>query len=471
MIYKSKEKWIVEAERSASLRIIYQLAMVYSFNRDYPKLRINMLFPSRGQIVKIIYSSEVIEKAKYLLKRARNNSNFLKDYLAKRKVEIQHIKKLAGEYLAVKDYSKLTNLQLVTLVEKYRKYYTQASVVPIRFLNKSANDLVLKYHNDLATLFANTKESQINLEEKKFLELLRQIKLKDKKINKKILTHFNKYQWMPCGYFDEPAWELKDLMSRIKAAVKNKVNPVLELSKINKNRKNLLFKRKLLIKKLKLPSDVRRIIKIMSEFTYSKDYIRFSYNYLHWASYRLFNEIARRLKIDIDSFKYLTTQEIIDYLSVGKISNDVFKRRKINYLVIARKGGLLKILDGELALQKEKSELEFRVMNDKKEIKGMTANKGKANGFVQVIKTPKEFNNKIKDSILVVPMTTPEFVGILKNVKAIVTDEGGVTCHAAIVSRELDIPCVIGTKVATQIFKNGDKVEVDADKGIIKKIK
>ena len=67
-------------------------------------------------------------------------------------------------------------------------------------------------------------------------------------------------------------------------------------------------------------------------------------------------------------------------------------------------------------------------------------------------------------------MTTPDYVPAMKRAAAIVTDKGGRTCHAAIVSRELKIPCVIGTKIATQVFKTGDIVEVDAERGIVKKI-
>ena len=68
-------------------------------------------------------------------------------------------------------------------------------------------------------------------------------------------------------------------------------------------------------------------------------------------------------------------------------------------------------------------------------------------------------------------MTRPEFLPLLRQAKAIITDEGGLTCHAAIISRELGIPCIIGTKMATRILKDGDLVEVDANKGIVRKIK
>ena len=68
-------------------------------------------------------------------------------------------------------------------------------------------------------------------------------------------------------------------------------------------------------------------------------------------------------------------------------------------------------------------------------------------------------------------MTRPEFVPLMKKALAVVTDEGGITCHAAIVSRELRIPCITGTKNATRILKDGDLIEVDADNGVVKIIK
>jgi len=68
-------------------------------------------------------------------------------------------------------------------------------------------------------------------------------------------------------------------------------------------------------------------------------------------------------------------------------------------------------------------------------------------------------------------MTTPEYAPIFRKVSAIVTDEGGITCHAAIVSRELKVPCIVGTKIATRIFQDNDYVEVNTRKGEIKLLK
>ena len=67
-------------------------------------------------------------------------------------------------------------------------------------------------------------------------------------------------------------------------------------------------------------------------------------------------------------------------------------------------------------------------------------------------------------------MTRVEFVPMMRKAKAIITDEGGIACHAAIVSRELRVPCIIGTKIATHVLKDGDLVEVDIEEGIVRKI-
>jgi pyruvate,water dikinase len=76
-----------------------------------------------------------------------------------------------------------------------------------------------------------------------------------------------------------------------------------------------------------------------------------------------------------------------------------------------------------------------------------------------------------KNFILVTSMTHPKDIMLLKKASAIVTDEGGILCHAAIVAREMKKPCIIGTKIATQVLKDGDMVEVDAERGAVKILK
>lgn len=110
-------------------------------------------------------------------------------------------------------------------------------------------------------------------------------------------------------------------------------------------------------------------------------------------------------------------------------------------------------------------------LESKDEIKGSIGNPGIVKGRVRLVLKLEEFSDFQEGEILVTGMTRPEFVPLMKKAKAIITDEGGITSHAAIVSRELKKPCVIGTKIATQVLKDGDLVEVDADSGIVKVLK
>lgn len=104
-------------------------------------------------------------------------------------------------------------------------------------------------------------------------------------------------------------------------------------------------------------------------------------------------------------------------------------------------------------------------MSKKKLLQGMSASPGKARGKVKIILDPSEIGKMEKGDILVTAMTNPLFVPAMEKAAAIVTDEGGITCHAAIVSRELGIPCVVATKRATEVLKDGMEITVDGTEG------
>lgn len=105
------------------------------------------------------------------------------------------------------------------------------------------------------------------------------------------------------------------------------------------------------------------------------------------------------------------------------------------------------------------------------DVKGTIAFKGKASGVARIVLVITELNRVRHGDILVTHMTSPNFLPAMQRAAAFITDEGGITCHAAIIAREMKKPCIIGTKIATQVLKDGDMVEVDAEKGVVKIIK
>lgn len=101
------------------------------------------------------------------------------------------------------------------------------------------------------------------------------------------------------------------------------------------------------------------------------------------------------------------------------------------------------------------------------EIKGSSTYRGVVRGSVRIVSGVQDFSSFIEGEVLVCSMTDPNYVPLMKRASAFVTDMGGILCHAAIISREMKKPCIIGTKIATKVLKNGDLVEVNADKGVV----
>jgi phosphohistidine swiveling domain-containing protein len=120
--------------------------------------------------------------------------------------------------------------------------------------------------------------------------------------------------------------------------------------------------------------------------------------------------------------------------------------------------------------------LENEYMKEEAILNGSIGNKGYYKGKVKIVpfdikaNLDEEINKMEKGDVLVSGSTGPEMILACKKAGAIITDEGGILSHAAVISRELNIPSVIGTKIATEILKDGDLVEVDADKGIVRKV-
>jgi pyruvate,water dikinase len=98
-------------------------------------------------------------------------------------------------------------------------------------------------------------------------------------------------------------------------------------------------------------------------------------------------------------------------------------------------------------------------------VTGLGASPGVASGKVRVLKTPDQGEQLQAGEVLVAPMTSPDWVPTMRRAAGIVTDSGGMTCHAAIVSRELRIPCIVGAREATRVLRDGELVTIDGRKG------
>ncbi len=172
--------------------------------------------------------------------------------------------------------------------------------------------------------------------------------------------------------------------------------------------------------------------------------------------------------------------EILDLIQNGKKQGeDVLTQRQKGFLTVWSQSGTVNYI-GEEAHDQIRDLLEFRAneIMATQQVKGNVASwpdknihevVGRAFVLTSAFDTEEELK-KFKDGdILVATQTHPNLVPQMKKASAIVTDEGGITCHAAIVSRELGKPCIIGTKLSSKIFKTGDLIKVDLKSATVKK--
>jgi phosphoenolpyruvate synthase/pyruvate phosphate dikinase len=224
----------------------------------------------------------------------------------------------------------------------------------------------------------------------------------------------------------------------------------------------------------KIESEEKKYKKLIKELGEMRFVLRKEGELLFYNLFGVFlKEVARRFNLKTTNLFFYNFEEFKNLFKGKKVKPKEIRKREKGYALICLKnkkvlltGTEFKDLYNKIVLVKFKTDY----------LKGRTAMVGKVRGRVRVILHNKR--NLIKDvlnfnkgEILVTEMTRPDTILACKKASAIITDEGGITSHAAIISRELKIPCIVATKIATRVLKTGDLVEVDADKGIVKILK
>lgn len=164
---------------------------------------------------------------------------------------------------------------------------------------------------------------------------------------------------------------------------------------------------------------------------------------------------------------YFLNREIEEYLVKEKLpdKNEIAKRQTSRYVDYHDENGSFIVTDEKFI---EESIKVIVKKEEDKEIKGTIAFKGIVKGRVALVLDKKDLHKVNKGDILVARTTMPDYTHAMEIASAFVTDEGGLLSHAAIISRELKRPCIVGSKNATKVLKDGMFVEVNADKGIVK---
>ncbi len=296
-------------------------------------------------------------------------------------------------------------------------------------------------------------------------------------IEKNIKNHKNKYCWLKGPVSSENVvFERADYLERLGVLLKKDIDR--EIKHILATRKQTQIDYKDVIKKYKIKGRLLKICEATRSFVFLRTFSAENNELLFFmAKTTLLEEISKRLSLKVADLIMLEPREISLLLSdkLKRTETEKFvAKRKLGF-AIAWIDGKLNIIFGNEAslLQKKVSDI-FIVREEKfkkvqeKEIKGTPASLGFAKGNVKIVLNHNDTKKVNIGDILVSSMTNPDFIIAMEKAAAFVTDEGGITCHAAIVAREFGVPCIVGTINATKVLKDGDLVEVDANKGVIK---
>jgi len=292
----------------------------------------------------------------------------------------------------------------------------------------------------------------------------------NKKTKKLIEEVKNKYGWQPFWTITAKPLTFDYFKNAIEALADSNDNLIDEIASINQGqeerKKNLLT----VFKEIKAPKTLKAYVDLLQGYMYLRTYRKNIISKAHYLHIPLLFEIGKRMGIGND-ITLISYEEMINFLKNEEIvSEKVIKERKEAWAVLSI-DGQISIISGKKSVEniaKKYGIEDVKQQASQKQVKGQTACLGKATGRARIIKNIREFGKIKQGDVLITPMTTPDYVPVMKKVAAIITDEGGVTCHAAIVSREFNIPCIVGTSNATKVFKDGDLVEVDANTGIAK---
>ncbi len=284
-----------------------------------------------------------------------------------------------------------------------------------------------------------------------------------------------RYQWISVNYAGSPALTPSKLFEQLRSDEKIQHNADCErlLADLDTKIDRLAIEQATVMSQAALTQDLVDDFSIMRAIGAWMDERKESMVRTTHALSRILDRIAEVTCVSKSLLEWYTKEEVHSLLTNGTtVRQAQCEARAANAVFMTQWDGespesTLTIFTGDDAT------LLYRALNAESRytLKGIVASRGSANatfsGIVQVV-TDVNTQEFISGHILVTSMTRPEFVPLMKHAAAIITDEGGITSHAAVISRELGIPCIIGTQHASKMLKNGDRVEIDFSSGHIR---
>ncbi len=406
-----------------------------------------------------------------------------REFRRKKSLLLRFVKTAIGH-----DLQKLSRKKLADLMRTFGKLSAEAYqhgydyTLLNAFYDERLNGVIMRsigkredFQHVLSFLSGQEKPTDIHKEQRALgkLAILNHSRVPKTRLIRSIEHHCQRFGYLNVfEYHGEPS-TVQDIRSRLakfrgknEREISQMINADFRRMEKNKKLTNSFFRNHHVRK-----AD-RAIVKVLKEHVYTSMWVDEQYHKVSLVIRPLLLVVARRIGMSYAAVIAMTTREHVHALTHGLTALQKRTiRQRLRGFVYERVDGRTRILIGAEKRAYEKAiKQEERSFSTVTELKGQIGNPGKVVGRVQVIRALGDIAKFQRNRILVAASTAPTHVPAMERAAAFVTDEGGLLSHAAIVSREFHKPCVIGTKIATKVLKDGDMVEVDAERGIVRKI-
>ena len=371
----------------------------------------------------------------------------------------------------IKDLDNKTNQEIVHLTHKLVKiaHETWELSISIEIFDPKSEELIEEFLTRYDNSNLSIKEFKILCGAKESTNIQKEMislyNIALKKNYDKLDEHANNFYWISNTWSDAKRLSKSFFLAKINRLEQEKINFKLELEKIKEYQKQTSEQEKEILKKHpNLSEEIKRIIeffRLMAEWREDrKKYALITNHYFKL----LLEETSKRTGVRKELLYFILPEEVQIPLP-RELFDSLHERAEFCMLYVDEKDSPTIVSDDRT--RKYVEEIKEGLKGSGERLYGNVANPGKVEGVAKVIFTETEMDKMKKTDILVAPCTRPEYLPAMKKAKAIITDEGGVTSHAAIVSRELGVPCIVGLQNATDVIKDGDIIEVNANHGIV----
>lgn len=279
--------------------------------------------------------------------------------------------------------------------------------------------------------------------------------------------HAAKWSWIENSYFESPQLDeeaFRGMVKQVRQDVDDLEHTIAEAKAaptVKEERKRELAE------SLNLSDELLSLINLADRLSHITDLRKMGALRLNAQVWKVLHDLEELAGQPLDLLSWCVHDELQEIILNGRWEI-LRKRRETGILVLHYNADSIRV-DGDEFIAIDRTPF-IGALEDEDSVSGQVAYPGRVTATARVVRGRHDFRQFRDGDILITNQTTPEFVPLMKRASAVVTEQGGITCHAAIIAREFKIPCIIGAAAVMQIFNNGEQVTVDTELGEIQRV-